>query len=200
MIPAAALVALGIAAGPVGAGEHLLAGARLFRAERWAEALVEFRVAGRLGDPAARGYAAATLVKLDRPDQAVEEFETPGAPPPGRDALLDYYHAVACHDARLYLCADRLLARVGERTGPRVSRLAANARAEIAPMLRGEPRLEAVDWYVARCGELDRGGRRVLARAFCEEARGLGERRRDRHGVREAEAILSRLRPLAEAR
>ena len=200
MIRAAALLALGIATGSAGAGEHLLAGARLFRAERWAEALVEFRVAERLGDSAARGYAAATLVKLERPEQAVEEFEARGAPPPGRDPLLDYYRAVACHDARLYVRADRLLAGIGARTGPRIARLVADARAEIAAMLRGEPRRDAVEWYVARCEDLDRAGRRVLARAFCDEARGLGERRADRYGVREADAILAKLGPMAGAR
>ncbi len=200
MLPAAALVALGIAAASTGAGEHLLAGARLFRDERWAEALVEFRVAERLGDASARGYAAAALVKLDRPEQALEDFEAPGAPPPGRDPLLDYYHAVACHDARLFLRADRLFAHVGERSGPRVSRQAAAARAGIEAMLRVEPGRDAVDWYLARCGELERAGKTVLARAFCEEAQGLGGRRGDRHGVAAAQAVLARMRPVAEAR
>lgn len=195
-----AVLALALAAGTSGAGEHVLAGARAFREERWADALVEFRVAERLGDTVARAYAGAALVKLDRPDQALEAFEGAGAPPPGRAPLLDYYHALACHALRLYLRADRLLAGVGDRSGPRVARQAAEARAGIAAVLRGEPPVKSVDWYSARCEALEREGRRVLARAFCEEAAALGSRRADRYGVGAAEAILRRLRAVAEVR
>jgi hypothetical protein len=184
-------VALGLAS--TGADEHVLAGARLFREGRWAEALVEFRVAERLGSKGACGYAGAALVKLGRPDEAIEAFEGPGGPPAGRDALLDYHHAQACWDARLYTCADRLLAGVGERSGPRIAGEAAKARAAIAKLLSAEPKPEAVDWYVARCGEAAHAGRQVLARAYCAEAKALGERRRDRRGVAEAEARLSAL-------
>ncbi|HEY6004456.1 MAG TPA: hypothetical protein VIV57_16395 [Anaeromyxobacter sp.] len=184
-------VALGLAS--TGADEHVLAGARLFREGRWAEALVEFRVAERLGSTAARGYAGATLVKLGRPEEAVEAFEGPGGPPAGRDALLDYHHAQACWNARLYTCADRLLAGVGERSGPRVAGEAARARAAIAKLLSTEPKPDSVDWYLARCEETARAGRQVLARAYCSEAKALGGRRQDRRGVAEAEAKLSRL-------
>jgi hypothetical protein len=195
-----AVLALALTAGSPGAGEHVLAGARAFREERWADALVEFRVAERLGDAVSRAYAGAALVKLQRADQALEAFEGPGAPPSGRDPLLDYYHALACHDLRLYLRADRLLAGVGERSGPRVARQAADARAAIAVVLRGEPPVEAVSWYVARCEALVSDGRRVLARAFCDEAAALGARRADRHGVGAAEAILRRIPAVAEVR
>lgn len=197
---ATAVLAIALAAGSSGAGEHVLAGARAFRDERFADALVEFRVAERLGDPRARGYAGAALLKLDRPEQALEAFEGRGAPAAGRDPLLDYYHAMACHDLRLYLRADRLLAGVGERSGPRVARQAADARAEIAAALRSEPAAESVDWYAGRCTALEREGRRILARAFCEEAAALGARRKDRRGVAAAEAALSRLPAVAEAR
>jgi hypothetical protein len=199
-VAALALLGLTIAAGPSAAGEHVLAGARLFREERWAEALVEFKVAERLGDRGARSYAAAALVKLDRPEQAVEEFEAAGAPRAGRDALLDYYHAVAAHDARLYLRAERLLAAVGERAGPRIAEQARKVRLEVAALLAREPAREAVDWYLARCDELAGAGRAALARAFCEEARDLGERRGDRHGVPAATARLEKLHSVAEAR
>ena len=196
---ATAVLTLALAAGSSGAGEHVLAGARAFRAERWADALVEFRVAERLGDGRARGYAGAALVKLDRPEQALDAFEGPGAPAAGGDPLLDYYHALACHELRLYLRADRLLAGVGERSGPRVAKQAADARAEIAAALRGEPAPETVDWYAGRCAALERDGRHVLARAFCEEAAALGARRKDRRGVAAAQAALSRLPTVAEA-
>ncbi len=54
-----------LAAGPPGpADAHVLEGARLFRENRFTEALVEFRVADRLGSADARAYAAAALVKL----------------------------------------------------------------------------------------------------------------------------------------
>jgi len=122
----------------------VLAGARLFRDGRYAESLVEFRVAERLGDPDARGYAGAALVKLDRPEQAVEAFESPGAPPPGRDALLDHYHALACHETRLYLRADRLLERIGPRSGPRVAEQAARIRGDRHGVERATTRLEGL--------------------------------------------------------
>jgi hypothetical protein len=160
----------------------VLAGARLFRDGRYAEALVEFRVAERLGSRTAAGYAAAALVKLDRPEQAVEAFESAGAPPPGRDPLLDHYHALACWEAKLYLRADRLLARAGARAGPRIAEQATRMRADIAALFAAEPARDAVEWYIVRCDDLRRADRRVLARAYCEEAAALAERRADRHG------------------
>lgn len=193
MIAAGLPLLVAVTLASTGADGHVLAGARLFREGRWAEALVEFRVAERLGSAGARGYAGAALVKLGRAEEAVEAFEGPGAPPAGRDPLLDYYHAQACYDARLYVCADRLLAGVGERTGPRIAGEAAKARAAIATLLGTEPKAEAVDWYLGRCEETARAGREVLARALCGEAKALGERRRDRHGVSVAEARLSAL-------
>src|SRR5919197_4733504 len=134
-IAAVALFAVSLAAGTPGVDEHVLAGARLFRESRFAEALVEFRVAERLGSADARGYAAASLVKLEQPEQALELFEHPGAPPVGRDALLDYYHALACYDSRLYLCAEEILAAMCPRTGPRIAQQAARIRADIAAVL-----------------------------------------------------------------
>ena len=191
--PLAIAIAISLGAGTPGAAEHVLAGARLFRENRFAEALVEFRVAERLGDPDARGYAAAALVKLDRPEQAVELFETPGAPPEGRDALLDHFHALACYGARLYRCADALLARVGARAGPRVAEQAARIRADIAAAFPEEPSSGTVDWYLARSDALARDGRSGLAAAFAREARTLAGMRVDRHGVAEAEDRLGRL-------
>ncbi len=180
-----------LATGAPAADAHLLEGARLFRENRFAEALVEFRLAERLGAPDAHGYAAASLVKLSRPDDALELFEGPGAPPAGADPLLDYYHARACYDLRLYLCADDLLAGVGSRTGPRIGEQAAQIRRDIAAALPREPGADVVGWYLKRARELAAGGRPVLARAFAREARALGNRRADRQGVAEADALLS---------
>ncbi len=196
---AALTLALSLSAAPA-ADAHVLAGARLFREERWAEALVEFRVAERMGAREARAYAGATLVKLERPEQALDAFEGADGLAPGRDALLDYYHALACYEARLYLRADALLARVGARSGPRIAEQAAKVRADIAALLSRAPAPAAIDWYLARCDAEGRDGRVPRARAYCEEARGLGERRADRHGVAEARERLARLTAALGAR
>ncbi|HYD41043.1 MAG TPA: hypothetical protein VEB43_09435 [Anaeromyxobacter sp.] len=188
-----ALVWLAAGSGPAEA--HVLEGARLFRENRFAEALVEFRVAERLGAADARAYAAAALVKLDRPEDALELFEGPGGPAPGAHPLLDYYHALACYGARLYRCADALLAGVGERTGPRVAEQARQIRRDIAAAVPAEPPPDSVDWYLARAAERAAAGRPVLARAFAAEARALGAGRADRHGVAQAEAVLAKLPP-----
>lgn len=60
------LIAIAISA-PGGAEEHLLHGAAEFRERHFDAALVEFRVAGKLGASGADGYAAAALVMLGRP-------------------------------------------------------------------------------------------------------------------------------------
>jgi len=192
------LVSLALSAGGGGADEHLLAGARLFRDEQFAAALVEFRVAQKLGAPEARGYAGATLVKLERPEEAVEAFG--GVDAVARDALLDYYRALACFDARLYLAADRILSDLGARSGPRIAEQAAKLRASIAAELAKEPSRGAVDWYLARCAGLRQAGRELLARAYCREAAGLGARRADRYGVAEAAAGSGRSAPVAGSR
>lgn len=188
-----------LAAGSGPAETHVLEGARLFRENRFAEALVEFRVAERLGAPDARAYAAAALVKLDRPEDALELFEGPGGPAPGAHPLLDYYHALACYGARLYRCADALLARVGERTGPRIAEQARQIRRDIAAAVPAEPPMDSVDWYLTRAAERAAAGKPLLARAFAAEARALGAGRADRHGVAQAEAVLAKLPPSADA-
>ncbi len=182
------------AAGTGPAEAHVLEGARLFRENRFAEALVEFRVAERLGAGEARGYAAAALVKLDRPEDALELFEGPGGSPSGEHPLLDYYHALACYEARLYLCADALLAGVGERTGPRIADQARRLRHEIALAIPAEPPQDSIDWYLARAADRAGAGRAVLARAYATEALALGSRRADRHGTSQAQALLATLR------
>jgi hypothetical protein len=176
-----------------GADEHLLAGATAFREGRFEAALVEFRVAGRLGAADAGAYAGAALVKLRRPEEAVEAF---AASPPGDDELLGWYHAVACFDARLYGCAGRVL-EATPRGGPRASAEAVRLREEIARVLAAVPAVASVEWYLARC-EARRGERRTaLAAAYCREAADLGARRADRHGVSRAQAALGRLAPAA---
>ncbi len=59
---------------PSASEPHLVAGAEAFRAEAYAQALVEFRVAEALGSAEARWYSAASLLKLGRAEDAVEAF------------------------------------------------------------------------------------------------------------------------------
>lgn len=186
------IAALAVSAGPA-AGEHLLAGAGAFRDGRFDAALVEFRVAEKLGAPEAGAYAGAALVRLGRPEEAVETF---AASPPGDDDLLDWFRAVACYDAKLYGCAGRLLAGL-DRAGPRVAGEVARLRAEVARVLAPEPAQTAIDWYLARCEARHAEGRPALAAAYCREAAELGVRRADRHGVARATASLAHLAPAA---
>lgn len=192
MSPAGALLLVAAALAATGAkdpGEHLVAGANAFRDARYDQALVEFRVAESLGATEARGYRAATLVQLGRFDDAVEAF---GAEADG-DALLAYYHAIACYEARLYGCADRLLASVGTRSGPRVAERVARTREAIAAELAGEPPQASIDWYLQTCSQQRGAGRPVLALAFCREAVGLAERRADRYRHAEAASQMAAL-------
>jgi hypothetical protein len=176
-----------------GADEHLLAGAQRFREGRFEEALVEFRVAQRLGAQAVDPYVASALVKLGRHEEAVELFG--GGDAPGPDPLVDYYRALACWGARLYGCADRLLAGIGDRSGPRVAAEAGRLRAEIAAELRKEPSRGTVDWYAGRCVEERRAGRHALAAAYCREAAGLAARRADRYRLHELQASVAPSNP-----
>ncbi len=192
MIAHGLAVALAMSAGPA-AGEHLLAGAGAFRDGRFDAALVEFRVAETLGAPEAGAYAAATLVKLGRAEEAIEAF---ASSPPGDDGLLDWYRALACHDARLYTCAGRMLTGL-ERAGPKGAAEIEKLQRELARVLAPEPAKASIDWYLARCEARRAGGRSILAAAYCREAAELGARRPDRHGVARANADLSRVEPAA---
>lgn len=189
------LTAFAAAASTGAAGEHLLAGANLFRDARYADALVEFRVAGKLGAPDAERYAGAALVKLERFEEAVEAFG--GGDEPGPDALVDYYRAVACAGARLYGCAERLLAGIGARSGPRIAEQAAKLSAIAARELEKRPSPATLEWYLGRCGELRAQGRASLATAYCREARALAQRGGDAARAGRAEDGLAELRKAA---
>ena len=169
----ALLLAAGLSS--AGADEHLLAGAERFREGRFEEALIEFRVAARLGAKETDPYIASTLVKLGRHEEAVELFG--GGDAPGSDPLIDYYRALACWGARLYGCADRLLAGIGDRSGPRVAEQAARLRVSIAAELRRPPTQAALEWYRGRCADEKRMGRTALAGAYCREAAAVAARR-----------------------
>jgi hypothetical protein len=182
-----------------GGDEHLLAGARLFREGRFQEAYVELSVAQRLGEGGeAAWYVAAALVKLKRPEEALEAFDAASvSAPDARDALLDYYRALACYDARLFLCADRLLASVEKGAGPKVSSQARKLRAEIAAAVSGrEPPVGAIDWYHARGTAALSASQAALAVAFFTEAADLARLRADHYRLAEAGAGLDAARGL----
>jgi hypothetical protein len=164
LVPAIA-IALALAAG---GDDHVVAGARFFRDGRYAEALVEFQVARNLGARDAAAYAAASLVKLGHFEEALEAFADAG--PPGEDALLNYYRALACHGARLFARADAILAAIGDRAGPKLAEQASRIRADLAPKLAAPPDPATLAWYRQRCDELRRARRTALAELFCEEA------------------------------
>jgi hypothetical protein len=192
---AAALVAIALGAGPTDAGEHLLAGATAFREGRFAEALVEFRVAERLGDAEAGPYAGAVLVKLGRPEEAVEAFGAVRCD--GEDPLLSYYRALALRGAGLVASADAVLACVAQRSGPRLAEEIARLRADLAPSLHGEPEAGAIDGLMARGAAARADRRHALAAALLREAAALAGRRADRHRLAEARRVEDELRALA---
>lgn len=193
MIPAAtclaALALLATAPEPDVASKHLRQGAAHFRAERYAEALVEFTLASRLG-AAAEGswYRAAALVKLGRAEDAVEAFEAARAlAPDEEDALLCYYSAVACYEAQLFTCARERFGKAAASAGPRVS-AQAKVMVERLNVLDGElPSREAIDSHLARGERHSKAGRPRLAAMLFEEAGALARRRRDAHRLAEAE-------------
>lgn len=158
-------------------GEHLLAGARHFREGRYGDALVEFRVADALGADGARAYAAASLVKVERFEEALEAFD---GVPRGQDALLDFYLALACYGAHLYACADEILAAVGDGGGPKIAAEVASLRRDIAARRARPPGDDVIAWYAGRCAELKVQKRAALSSAYCRESAVLEARRAER--------------------
>jgi len=195
------LLAASVVRADDGHDAHLYAGAQHFQAGRYTEALVEFRVAERLaGDGSPTWYVAATLVKLGRADEALTTFARAEASDPAdRDGLFDYYHALACYDARLYHCADRLLASVGERAGPKIAAQARKVRDDLAPLLAKLAPPGAIDWYHARAGEALARGAPALAAAYFEEAADWGTARSDGYRLGEAKSGLARARAATPA-
>jgi hypothetical protein len=188
------LLTVAISAGGAADG-HLLAGARHFADARYEHALVEFQVAQRLGCAEGAAYAGATLVELERWEDAVEAFGA--APPPGADSLLDYYRARACYGARLYFCADAILAGLGNRSGPRIAAHAAKMRAALAVELARQPSRAAIEWYAARCASSRAQGRVTLADAYSREAAPLRDVRARSARVSEAAVKAPKTAPAA---
>lgn len=187
----ALLMTIALGAAPAGAGEHLLAGATAFRQGRLAEALVEFRVAEQLGDPDARAFAGAVLVKLGRHEEAIEALGTAAAA--GEEPLLGYYRALALRGAGLLRSSDAALADVGDRFGPLIAAEARRMRAELAAALAGEPPAGKIDAVLAAARAHRAQGRVVLAAAHFREAAAMARHRADQHRLREASRAADEL-------
>lgn len=191
------LVAALLASTPGPADEHLLKGARAFRNARYGEALVEFRVAEKLGaGQDARDYAAAALVKLDRPLEALELFGSRS----GADAVLEFYRALACYQAQMFTCADRSLEMTMGRFGPRVAEEARTMREQIRKTLATEITPTTVDWYMEHAEAALRTGKLTVGLLYAAEAREMGARRKDCHRCAEAVALEARARALEQER
>jgi tetratricopeptide (TPR) repeat protein len=189
------VLALLLAAAPAAppSEPHLVAGADAFRAEAYEKALVEFRVAEALGSAEAAWYAAASLLKLGRAEDAVEAFVlAERSNRAAGDALLEVYRGQACYAAQLLLCADRWFESAEARAGPRLTPQLKGLRAAIRDALRTDQVEPAIDRFLDRARALQ-GTRPALALALAEEAAALAARSPARHRHDEAAALAGRL-------
>ncbi|MDP3154221.1 MAG: hypothetical protein Q8N23_16210 [Archangium sp.] len=169
---------------------HVLAGARAFRAGQWAEALVEFRVALKLGAPASvRWYEGAALARAGRFEEAVGSFELAWeSAPAGRDPLLDYYRALSCFELRLWGCVVEVTSELERSGGPRIQQQVKVMADEARQLLSSEPPRDAIDACFTRARATLSPS---LARAWFREAARLGSLRSDAFRVEEAERAAS---------
>ena len=187
-------------AGTGAADAHLVSGAQYFREGRYSEALVEFKVAQHLGSsPGALWYEAATLVKLERSEEAIQVFDrAERLAPESKDAVMEYYRALAFYQARLYSLADQALEQVKDEAGPKIAELAAKIRAQIAEYFKEAPTHQTVDFLIQRAEAAAAQHRGSLAAAYFAEAAELAARRSDRYRQSDADEGRSRMRALAQ--
>jgi hypothetical protein len=141
---------------------------------------------------------AASLVKLNRPEDALVEFaRAQTLAPRERDGLFDYYHALACYDARLYLCADHLLTALGAAPGPKIAAQALKIHRDLQPLLATPPSPAAIDWYHAQGQQALNANRPALAETYFQEAAALAQRRTDAYRRADALAGAARARQAA---
>jgi hypothetical protein len=69
----------------------------------------------------------------------------------------------------------------------------AKLRQEIAALFVAEPAPSTIDWYLEKEKEALGKDAPALARAYAEEAKGLAQKRKDHHGLQEANAALDTL-------
>jgi len=173
---------------------HLRLGAAHFRAGRFDEAVVEFKVARALGSgDEAPWYVAAALTRAGRNLDALEAFEEAAEiAPRSADALFLYYRGVACSQAQLVVCAAESFELAASSSGPRVAEQARRLAAEARALLAAEPPRAAIDTLLARAEDGARKGRARLSLAFAREAGALAARRLDRWRALEAQQLLGR--------
>ncbi len=169
---------------------HVLAGARAFRSGQWADALVEFRVALKLGAAASvHWYEGAALSRAGRFDEAVGSFELAfELAPAARDPLLDYYRALSCYELRLWGCVLEVTAELERTGGPRVQQQVKAMADQAKQLLATEPPKDAIDACFTRSRD---AASPSLARAWLREAARLGLRRADGYRNEEAGRALS---------
>ncbi|MFZ5446629.1 MAG: tetratricopeptide repeat protein [Myxococcota bacterium] len=176
--------------GAEGADAHVLVGARAFREGDWARALVEFRVALKLGaEPRVHWYEAAALARAERYEEAAAAFQRASElAPEGQDALFGYYRALACFEAKLFACALEVTTALERTAGPRVQTQLAAISSETKQLLATEPPRESVDTCFARAAQAPSP---ELRRLWLREAEALASRRADRHRLDEARRLLA---------
>ena len=178
------LLALGVT-GPAFAGDaelHLRAGAAHFRAGRYEEAVVEFKVARELGAAGeSPWYVAAALTRAGRHLEALEAFdEAAEVASESADALFLYYRGVACSETQLVTCAAESFERASRSAGPKVAEQARRLAAEALVLLTTEPPRTAIDALLTRAADQGHAGRGRLVRIFGREALALSTLRADR--------------------
>ena len=172
-------------AGQASAGgeeEHLRAGAAHFRAGRFDEAVVEFKVARALG---AGGecpwYIAAALTRSGRHLEALEAFEAADElAPESADGLFQYFRGVACSETQLVVCASTAFELSARSAGPKVAAQARRLAAEARGVLASVPPRAAIDALLLRAQSQVHNGNPRLAQVFVREAAALSARREDR--------------------
>jgi hypothetical protein len=177
-IPCAAIIALGLALS--GSGElraddgatarHLLLGVRAFKAERYAEALVELRLVARTADAPAdlAFYLGPTLYKLQRYDEALAVFAASRAAP---DALTSFYRGQTYYQLRLFRKAHAVFAELRARgLGPALQDAAGRYLAAVDAAYQAPPAAASIDYYLAE--GLERAATDpILAAEYLDEAR-----------------------------
>lgn len=148
---------------------HLLAGVRAFKAARYEEALVEFRVVARAPDAPAdlAFYLGPTLVKLGRHGEAIVVFVTSRAE---LDDLSAFYLGEAYYELGLYRKARSVFAGLRARgLGPVLETAAARYVQAVDLAYATPPSAGAIDAYLAQAEQASAAP--VLAAEIYDEAR-----------------------------
>ncbi len=174
------------------ADAHLRAGAAHFRAGRFDDAVVEFKVARELGAGAeCPWYVAASLTRAGRHLDALEAFElAQQSSPASADALFLYYRGVACTEAQLVVCAADAFTLAAKSSGPKVAGAAQKLADEARTVLSREPEREAIDVLLTRAAQQWQSARPKLGALMAREAVALSELRKDGWKREDARRLL----------